>query len=234
MVNLGLLYHNGQGVAQDYAKAREWYEKAADKDNTSAKALLEQLAVVARQPRGLAAKQPSTDQIIRELLPKITRTLPPAEAARQADRRADEASFINSLRNRPARSLTTPEREQLASIADSRPSIDLEVNFDYNSDKIGLMAMPQVTALGEALSTAELKGDTFIIARHTDARGGETYNRDLSERQADAVKRFLTEKYGIDPANLVTVGYGKSHLKNPANPTSDDNRRVQVINASDK
>jgi hypothetical protein len=30
MFNLGLLYDEGHGVAQDYAKAREWYEKAAD------------------------------------------------------------------------------------------------------------------------------------------------------------------------------------------------------------
>ena len=29
MTNLGVLYANGQGVPQDYAKAREWYEKAA-------------------------------------------------------------------------------------------------------------------------------------------------------------------------------------------------------------
>ncbi len=29
MLNLGVLYENGHGVAQDYAKAREWYEKAA-------------------------------------------------------------------------------------------------------------------------------------------------------------------------------------------------------------
>ena len=36
MRNLGLLYANGQGVAQDYAKAREWYEKAADKDDATA------------------------------------------------------------------------------------------------------------------------------------------------------------------------------------------------------
>jgi len=48
------------------------------------------------------------------------------------------------------------------------------------------------------------------------------------------VKRFLADKYGIDPANLVTVGYGKSHLKNAADPLAADNRRVQVINASDK
>jgi TPR repeat protein len=31
MSNLGIVYANGYGVALDYAKAREWYEKAADK-----------------------------------------------------------------------------------------------------------------------------------------------------------------------------------------------------------
>ena len=36
MCNLGWRYANGQGVAHDYAKAREWYEKAADKGNTTA------------------------------------------------------------------------------------------------------------------------------------------------------------------------------------------------------
>jgi hypothetical protein len=35
---------------------------------------------------------------------------------------------------------------------------DLEINFEYNSDKIGQKAMPQVTALGEALASSELKG----------------------------------------------------------------------------
>src|SRR5262249_5929311 len=37
MTNLGWLYENGGfGVAQDYAKAREWYEKGADKGNAHA------------------------------------------------------------------------------------------------------------------------------------------------------------------------------------------------------
>jgi TPR repeat protein len=36
MGNLGLLYGKGHGVAQDYAKAREWYEKAADKGDSHA------------------------------------------------------------------------------------------------------------------------------------------------------------------------------------------------------
>jgi flagellar motor protein MotB len=44
-----------------------------------------------------------------------------------------------------------------------------------------------------ALASGELKGGTFIVAGHTDAKGGDTYNQGLSERHADAVKRFLAE-----------------------------------------
>jgi TPR repeat protein len=40
MRNLGLLYESGQGVAQDYAKAHEWYEKAAAKGDAIAMANL--------------------------------------------------------------------------------------------------------------------------------------------------------------------------------------------------
>jgi TPR repeat protein len=45
MFKLGVIYQNGQGVALDYAKAREWYEKAAAKDNADAKTRLQQLPV---------------------------------------------------------------------------------------------------------------------------------------------------------------------------------------------
>jgi outer membrane protein OmpA-like peptidoglycan-associated protein len=183
---------------------------------------------------GLAAEQPSPDQIIKALKPAraMTRglTASPADAAR----RAEESRFVDSLRNRTTRSLTTAEREQVATIAQKRPSIDLEVNFDYNSDKIGPKATPQVTALGQALASTELKGGTFIVAGHTDAKGGDAFNQDLSERRADAVKRFLLEKYGIEASNLVTVGYGKTQLKNASDPLSGENRRVQVINMSEK
>jgi outer membrane protein OmpA-like peptidoglycan-associated protein len=179
----------------------------------------------------LAADERSADDIVKALKPRITRGLTTSPA--DASRNAEERKFVNTLRNRPTRSLTVAERDQITSIAKKRPSIDLEVNFDYNSDHIGSKAMPQVTALGEALSSSDLKGGTFILAGHTDAKGSETYNQGLSERRAEAVRRFLSQKYGIEVSNLVTVGYGKTQLKNPADPFGSENRRVQVINASD-
>jgi outer membrane protein OmpA-like peptidoglycan-associated protein len=192
------------------------------------------LAAALAVPAGLgfAAEQPSADDIVKALQrPKATRSLTtsPADVARTGE----ETKFLHSLRNKPSRSLTTDERDKIAAIAKSRPSIDLEINFDYNSANIGSKATPQVTALGQALTSSELKGRTFILAGHTDAKGGDSYNQGLSERRADAVKRFLSQKYGIEATYLVTVGYGKTQLKNAESPFSGENRRVQVVNATD-
>ena len=181
----------------------------------------------------LAAEQRSAEDIINALKPpRVTRglTTSPASAARAAD----ETRFIATLRNRPTRSLSTDEREKIASIASSKPKIDLEINFEFNSAVIGSKAMPQVTELGTALTSTDLKGRTFILAGFTDGKGSETYNQGLSERRADAVKQFLSEKYGIEAGSLVTVGYGLTHLKDPANPFAAENRRVQVTNTAEK
>jgi outer membrane protein OmpA-like peptidoglycan-associated protein len=202
--------------------------------NVAGLALAAGLALSAGSAPVLAAEQLSPEDIVKALKPaeQVTRSLTtsPADAARKAE----ETRFVDTLRNRTTRSLTTTEREQITTIAEKKPSIDLEINFEYNSATIGTKASPQVTALGKALSSDDLKGSTFIVAGYTDAKGGDTYNQGLSERRADAVKQFLTEKYGVEASNLVTVGYGKSHLKNANEPFSADNRRVQVINMSDK
>jgi outer membrane protein OmpA-like peptidoglycan-associated protein len=180
----------------------------------------------------VAAEQASAEQIIQALKPRVTRSLTasPADAARAAE----EAQFIDTLRHRTTRSLATAEREKIATISQSKPSIDLEINFEYNSSVIGAKALPQVNALGQALTSADLKGGTFILAGHTDAKGGDSYNQSLSERRADAVKRFLTDRYHIQANNLVTVGYGKMQLKNAAEPFAAENRRVQVVNVAEK
>jgi outer membrane protein OmpA-like peptidoglycan-associated protein len=145
-----------------------------------------------------------------------------------------EASFIQTLRNRKTRSLSLGEREEVAQIASTKPNIDLDIQFDYNSAQIRKASMPAAEELGKALSNPSLKGSTFVVAGHTDAIGSEAYNQDLSERRADTIKRFLTDKYGINGTDLVTVGYGKDKPKDPNAPMDPANRRVQVVNMETK
>jgi outer membrane protein OmpA-like peptidoglycan-associated protein len=175
----------------------------------------------------------SADQIRNALQPKpLTRGL----SAEQIDPavKEKEIGFIATLRNRKTRSLSLGEREEIAEIASTKPKIDLDIQFDYNSADIRASSVPAVQELGKALSDASLKGSTFVVEGHTDAVGGESYNQDLSERRADTIKRYLTDKFGIAGTDLVTVGYGKTKPKDPNAPMDPANRRVQVVNMDTK
>lgn len=176
----------------------------------------------------------SSSQILDALKPKpVTRGL---SAGPQADPavQAKESTFLNTVRNRSTRSLSTGEREQIAELAATKPKIDLEIQFDYNSADIARTSVPAVQALGKALSDPALKGSTFVVAGHTDAVGGEEYNQGLSERRADTIKQYLVQNYGLNGTDLVTVGYGKTKLKDAANGADPINRRVQVVNMEAK
>ncbi|ERF82784.1 OmpA family protein [Bradyrhizobium viridifuturi] len=176
------------------------------------------------------------DQIIKALTPEkkpLTRGLSVGPQT-SPGLNADQAKFVQSVRGRATRSLSSTEREEIATIVQDKPKIDLEINFDYNSADISAKSLPSVQALGRALTNQDLKGSTFVVAGHTDAAGGEEYNQGLSERRADAIKRYLVDKYGISGTDLVTVGYGKSKLKDPSHPMADVNRRVQVVNVENK
>jgi outer membrane protein OmpA-like peptidoglycan-associated protein len=144
--------------------------------------------------------------------------------------KAKEVAFIDTVRNRKTRSLSSGEREEIADIASTKPKIDLEIHFDFNSADISRSSTDAVQQLGQALSDPSLQGSTFVVAGHTDGVGGDAFNQDLSERRADTIKRYLVQNYHIAAANLITVGYGKTKLKDTQDPTDAINRRVQVIN----
>ena len=183
-------------------------------------------------------KSVTEDQIVRALAPEkkpLTRGLSAGpQTTVDPAATAAEGKFVQKIRGRSTRSLSVAEREEIAAIVKDKPKIDLEINFDYNSAAISAKSMPSVQALGRALTNPDLKGSTFVVAGHTDAAGSESYNQDLSERRADAIKRYLVDKYGIAGSDLVTVGYGKTKLKDPANPLAEVNRRVQVANMDNK
>ncbi len=180
----------------------------------------------------------SADQILNALKPKpVTRGLsagPQSAPQIDAAAQAKQTSFIDSIRNRKTRSLSLGEREQIAEIAATKPKIDLEIQFDYNSAEISKSSIQGVQELGKALSDPNLKGATFVVAGHTDGIGSDGFNQDLSERRADTIKRYLVEKFGLAGQDLVTVGYGKTKLKDTANPADAINRRVQVVNMETK
>ena len=177
--------------------------------------------------------QPSETQIIDALKAKpatrgLTRGL--TRSIGVVGPSADERRFISNLRHKATRAITIEERGKVAEIAKAKPSIDLEITFDYNSAVISSAAMPTAVTLGRAISDADFKGAVFLIAGHTDAKGSDDYNQDLSERRAAAVRQFLIDRFRLPADVLIAVGFGEQKLKVPSDPFAAGNRRVQIVN----
>lgn len=115
-----------------------------------------------------------------------------------------------------------------------RPKVLLDIKFNFDSSELTQEARKTVSLLGEALKSGELKEDCFLVEGHTDGRGAAEYNQILSTFRAVAVTNYLLEHYGVDSSMLNPVGKGETELMDIANPESDDNRRVEVINMGRK
>ena len=74
-----------------------------------------------------------------------------------------------------------------------------------------------------------LKGYTIAVYGYTDDVGTETYNLQLSQRRAEAVRDFLVQT-GISATILSTKGFGKSDPRVPGDsePARAANRRVEI------
>jgi outer membrane protein OmpA-like peptidoglycan-associated protein len=110
---------------------------------------------------------------------------------------------------------------------EAQPAVNLNIPFESNSSALKPQASAQLTQLGLALTSASLGKDRFVVAGHTDARGSAQYNKQLSLRRAEAVKRFLISQ-GLDARRLDTVGYGSDQLLEPDRPEDPSNRRVEI------
>jgi len=126
------------------------------------------------------------------------------------------------------------DRKKLAGIArqEDTGKVDLEIFFAYDSANVAPSALKPLITLGQALADKRLSSGIFLIAGHTDARGSDVYNLNLSRARAEAVKKFLVDNFNLAPKRLVAVGYGEEELKIPSNPASGTNRRVQIVNLS--
>jgi outer membrane protein OmpA-like peptidoglycan-associated protein len=173
-----------------------------------------------------SAQDPSTNQIINSLQPKVS--FDPTQAAKDAK----QADLVNRLQNAKTRQITVEERSEIAEAVKENdlPAIDLEVFFEFDSAMITSEALPILKKLGEALSDDRLKGSVYLVASHTDAKGSAAYNLGLSDARAKSVREFLIEKFHLDPKQLVAIGFGEEQLKNKDDPLAAKNRRVQVVN----
>lgn len=124
-------------------------------------------------------------------------------------------------------------------VRESDVDIRLELNADvlFEFDRAELLPNAEPVLRKAAAYLSEERTSAIRIEGHTDSKGDDAYNLRLSRQRAEAVRRWLRERGGIDPARMSATGHGE---KNPVTPNtrpdgSDDpdgrqrNRRVEIV-----
>lgn len=103
---------------------------------------------------------------------------------------------------------TTFVKEYLLQPAAKNVVIELpEVQFELDKATLTPQGQDSLQVLYQTL--IENPTITIELAAHTDTRGSDKYNLDLSQRRAQSCVNYLVSK-GIDPARMTAKGYGET------------------------
>lgn len=114
-------------------------------------------------------------------------------------------------------------------IGNNKLAFRMNAHFGYDSVKLNNRYEPDISRAAQFLQRYPRVNAT--IEGHTDDRGSDRYNRDLSERRAQAVFQRLVQQYGIAPERLNVKGYGESRpmATNKTKSGRGLNRRVDLV-----
>ena len=109
----------------------------------------------------------------------------------------------------------------------------IRYSLPASSFRVGLADVPdmlkkQLDVFADVLRAKAGSGRQVRVIGHADASGAADANLQLSLRRAESVKSYLVQK-GADPQMLIAVGQGSKELKNPSEPNSAENRRVEGV-----
>ncbi len=101
------------------------------------------------------------------------------------------------------------------------------VRFDFDKSDIKPEYRDTLNRIAGILLT--LKGYTINVYGYTDDVGSQTYNLQLSQRRAEAVRDFLAQA-GISETIMSTKGFGKSdpRISGDSEQARSANRRVEI------
>ena len=153
------------------------------------------------------------------------------EIIQQLEKKPDQPATRAIRIGKPKDQAGQAMEQQAPQPAPAPPSVTFYVYFKTASTEVAdQFSLAQLAELGKALRSPALANAQLEIGGHTDSRGSDEYNLQLSWSRASAIKQYLVSNFGVNPANLIARGYGES-MPAYSNETEEGmakNRRVVV------
>ncbi|WP_430913469.1 OmpA family protein [Methylobacterium sp. sgz302541] len=201
--------------------------------------------LAAAVPSAAPGKEPASVPIVPRIVPQAAP--PPAQI--------EPPSRVEPVRPQPPVPVAEPARPDVPKPAPSAPAVvaalperapgpaivgrpaqeaapvrlpaETEVYFGYGSATLSDEAVAALLPLGQ-----DRAGTSAItLLGHADALEKDTQDRKLSERRAEAVRRFLVSSLGFDPRRISLRGLGAERPKVKGDLPSPQNRRVEILPA---
>jgi outer membrane protein OmpA-like peptidoglycan-associated protein len=100
----------------------------------------------------------------------------------------------------------------------------------FRSAESTLLSSAQVKLDQVASALLDVRARNLIVEGHTDSQGSTSYNQDLSQRRADAVRDYLIQKgYPADRIQARGIGEGRPIADNASPEGRANNRRVEIV-----
>jgi outer membrane protein OmpA-like peptidoglycan-associated protein len=108
-----------------------------------------------------------------------------------------------------------------------------EVYFEFDKSDIKPESYPVLDGGAETIKIV-FAGNVDVkieVQGHTDSKGSDEYNLNLSNRRANSVKDYLVINHGLTPDRLLARGYGESRpvASNDTDAGRAKNRRVEFV-----
>lgn len=104
------------------------------------------------------------------------------------------------------------------------------INFRFNSADLTEKSTAFVSGLGQIFSAQHSDWKELVVEGHSDSKGNNEYNKKLSQRRAESVRKVLIQN-GVPDADIKAIGYGEERLLINPEQTEVDfarNRRVEI------
>jgi outer membrane protein OmpA-like peptidoglycan-associated protein len=149
------------------------------------------------------------------------------QAAAQKELLAKTQAALDAADQRAADAL-----KELAAVKRDQRGLVLTLSGSvlFKSNEASLLPAAQTRLNEVTQALMSTKSSPLVIEGHTDSQGADDFNKDLSQRRAEAVKTYLVSQ-GYDAGLIQALGMGEAQpvADNTSAEGRANNRRVEIV-----